>query len=162
MLILRGAPALSEFRIKKLQQDLAAAGFPVREIATQFIHVVKLNPSSGLNDDELTVLEKLLTYGPHREEHSPKGLLQIVAPRPGTISPWSSKATDIAHICGLTKIKRIERAIAYWIDLDGATATPALAGKLHDRMTQTVFNDLSELTLQRPDPRPRPHRPRSC
>ena len=46
-----------------------------------------------------------------------EGILQVVAPRPGTISPWSSKATDIAHICGLAGVKRIERVIAYTIDL---------------------------------------------
>ncbi|MFT3868249.1 MAG: phosphoribosylformylglycinamidine synthase [Nibricoccus sp.] len=158
MLILRGAPALSEFRIKKLQQDLASAGFPAREIATQFIHVIELNPSAGLNDDEFNVLEKLLTYGPHREEHSPKGLLQIVAPRPGTISPWSSKATDIAHICGLTKIKRIERAVAYWIDLDASAANsnPQIAAKLHDRMTQVVFGDFPQLEILFKHEKPRP------
>ncbi|MBK9990506.1 MAG: phosphoribosylformylglycinamidine synthase [Verrucomicrobia bacterium] len=160
MLILRGAPALSEFRIKKLQQDLAAAGLPAREIATQFIHVVELNAGASLDAAEQSVLEKLLTYGPHREEHASKGLLQIVAPRPGTISPWSSKATDIAHICGLAKIKRIERAIAYWIDAETAplsvAQTTLLAAKLHDRMTQVVFSDFPQLDVLFSHETPRP------
>ena len=161
MLILRGAPALSEFRIKKLQQDLNVAGIPAREIATQFIHVIELVTGTSLDPAELSVLEKLLTYGPHRDEHAPKGLLQIVAPRPGTISPWSSKATDIAAICGLAKIKRIERAIAYWIDTDSDYSLPAthpslLAAKLHDRMTQVVFSDFPQLDTLFSHETPRP------
>src|ERR1035437_2951693 len=152
MFVLHGAPALSEFRIKKLQQDLASAEIPTRGIATQFIHVVELVAGAELTATEQSVLEKLLTYGPHREKHTPTGLLQIVAPRPGTISPWSSKATDIAHICGLAKIKRIERAIAYWLEVDNTelhkplyvlseAQLATLHTRLHDRMTQAVFND---------------------
>src|ERR1035437_4440992 len=120
MFVLHGAPALSEFRIKKLQQDLASAEIPTRGIATQFIHVVELVAGAELTATEQSVLEKLLTYGPRREKQTPTGLLQIVAPRPGTISPWSSKATDIAHICGLTKMKRIDRPVAYWLEIDNA------------------------------------------
>ena len=123
MLILRGAPALSDFRTQKLVQDLQAAGLPVKDVTTAFIHVAEL--TAELTAEERSILEKLLTYGPHREAHEPQGLLQIVAPRPGTISPWSSKASDIAGICGLDKVKRIERTVAYWIDLAGATPTAA-------------------------------------
>jgi phosphoribosylformylglycinamidine synthase len=158
MLILHGAPALSEFRLKKLQQDFATAGLPVREVATQFVHIAELVPGAELTEAEQSVLEKLLTYGPSRKGHAPTGLLQIVAPRPGTISPWSSKATDIAHICGLAKIKRIERTVAYWIEVDNAALQPplhvlsaaqitALRAKLHDRMTQQVFSDFTELNV---------------
>ena len=58
-----------------------------------------------------------LTYGPTIEEHQPQGLFLLVTPRPGTISPWSSKSTDIAHNCGLAKVVRLERGIAYYISL---------------------------------------------
>jgi phosphoribosylformylglycinamidine synthase len=167
MLVLHGAPALSEFRIKKLQQDLASAEIPTRGIATQFIHVVELVPGAELTATEQSVLEKLLTYGPHREKHTPTGLLQIVAPRPGTISPWSSKATDIAHICGLAKIKRIERAVAYWLEIDNAALhkplyiltapqLSALSARLHDRMTQAVFTDFAALDVLFHHETPRP------
>ena len=167
MLVLHGAPALSEFRLKKLQQDLATAGIPARGIATQFIHVIELVPGTELTSAEQSVLEKLLTYGPHREKHTPTGLLQIIAPRPGTISPWSSKATDIAHICGLAKIKRIERAIAYWLEIDNAALQKplyvlseaqlaTLRARLHDRMTQAVFNDFSALDVLFHHETPRP------
>ena len=149
MLILRGAPALSDFRTQKLVQDLLGAGLPVKEVTTAFVHVAET--TAELTPAEHEILAKLLTYGPHRETHDPAGLLQVVAPRPGTISPWSSKATDIAHICGLAKVKRIERAVAYWIDQGGSTPTKeqinAIAARLHDRMTQAVFADFAALDV---------------
>src|SRR4051812_36864562 len=104
MLILRGSPALSPFRLQKLTQDVVAAGLTARAISAEFVHVVEI--SAELTSAEQAILEKLLTYGPRRAAVTITGLLQIVAPRPGTISPWSSKATDIARTCGLEKVKR--------------------------------------------------------
>ncbi len=126
MLILRGSPALSDFRLQKLQQDLVAAGVPVRKLTTQFVHVAEV--SADLTLAEQQVLEKLLTYGPSRTVTATQGVLQIVAPRPGTISPWSSKATDIAHICGLAQIVRIERVIEFTFDIDNAARPWAKTG----------------------------------
>jgi phosphoribosylformylglycinamidine synthase len=142
MLILRGSPALSPFRLQKLLSDLTAASLPARAVSAEFVHVAEV--AGELTAAQRTVLEKLLTYGPRRAPAAVTGLTQVVAPRPGTISPWSSKATDIAHICGLTAIKRIERVVAYTVDLGeaGATNHPALAAKLHDRMTQVVFGQV--------------------
>jgi phosphoribosylformylglycinamidine synthase len=95
MLTLRGSPALSNFRLQKLLQDLSSAGLPAQALAAEFVHVVEL--TGPLTADEQVILEKLLTYGPSRAAAAVSGLVQIVAPRPGTLSPWSSKATDIAH-----------------------------------------------------------------
>jgi phosphoribosylformylglycinamidine synthase len=167
MLTLRGSPALSPFRLQKLLQDLQFAGVPVRSVSTQYIHFVDLAPGATLDAQQTIVLEKLLTYGPRRETTEASGLLQVVAPRPGTISPWASKATDIAHICGLTQISRIERAVAFWFSLDNAGLSKplsvlspaqviALRSKLHDRMTQVVFNDLSQLETLFRHEQPRP------
>ena len=155
MLILRGSPALSRFRIQKLLADLTAAGVPAQALAADFYHVVEC--STEPNASERTVLEQILTYGPKRAAVDVSGVLQVVAPRPGTISPWSSKATDLAHICGLENVKRIERVVAYTVDLGSARLTTEqrteLSAKLHDRMTQTVFNDLeSTEVLFRHDP----------
>ncbi|MEI6860963.1 MAG: hypothetical protein WCL04_01760, partial [Verrucomicrobiota bacterium] len=146
MLILRGSPALSSFRLSKLLQEVAAAGLPAVAISAEFVHVVDLGGGT-LSAAERGVLEKLLTYGPSRVAEPISGLVQFVAPRPGTISPWSSKATDIAHICGLAAVRRIERVIAYTIAFDSGYALPATQGplltaRLHDRMTQVVFGDL--------------------
>ena len=165
MLILRGSPALSPFRLQKLLDDLVAAGLPVRALSAEFVHVAEL--SAALSAEHQLVLEKLLTYGPRRAAAAVAGLVQIVAPRPGTISPWSSKATDIAHLCGLPSVQRIERVVAFTIDLGETTpgfpfsplTAPqhqALAAKLRDRMTQVVFGDLAACAaLFRHEP-PRP------
>ncbi len=165
MLILRGAPALSDFRVQKLRQELISAGVPVRGLATAFVHLVETD--ADLAPAEQSVLEKLLTYGPRRTAGSPAGFLQVVAPRPGTISPWSSKATDIAHLCGLTRVKRIERVVAYWLEWDNAALQPPLhvvpaatlallRAKLHDRMTQAVFGSLDECAALFRHESPRP------
>ena len=143
MLTLRGSPALSNFRLQKLLQDFAAAGLPVRAVAADFVHVAEV--TADLTAAEHEVLEKVLTYGPSRASAALTGLTLVVAPRPGTLSPWSTKATDIAHLCGLAKIKRIERVIAYTFELGAALETghrAQLAAKLHDRMTQVVFDSL--------------------
>jgi phosphoribosylformylglycinamidine synthase len=149
MLILRGSPALSDFRLQKLLQDIISVGLPVRAIAAEFVHVAEL--TAPLSTGEREILEKLLSYGPSRGKTSVNGLLQVVAPRPGTISPWSSKATDIAHTCGLANVKRIERVVAYRIDVRdarlGVDQRATLAAKLHDRMTQAVFNDLESVQI---------------
>ena len=171
MLILRGSSALSSFRLAKLLQDLTAAALPIRALSAEFVHLVEL--TGDLTPPEKNVLEKLLTYGPSRAPVPVAGLTQVVAPRPGTISPWSSKATDIAHICGLAKVKRIERVIVYTVELAlpdvgsplaGASESasklaayvPILAARLHDRMTQIVFNDLAdcEILFRQETPRP--------
>jgi phosphoribosylformylglycinamidine synthase len=144
MLILRGSPALSLFRLQKLLQDLTAAGLPACAISAEFVHVAET--SADLTTAESSILGQLLTYGPSRPLAKVEGLVRIVAPRPGTLSPWSSKATDIAHICGLSAVTRIERVVAYTIDCRPSALTPnelaALDAKLHDRMTQAVFGGL--------------------
>jgi len=160
MLTLRGSPALSNFRLQKLLQDLTAAGLPVRAISTEFVHVVET--TAALTSAERDVLEKILTYGPSRAAESVAGLTLVVAPRPGTLSPWSSKATDIAHICGLTKIARIERVIAFTFDLgtesgsQPSTLNAQLAARIHDRMTQVVFPDLASCAALFRHESPRP------
>ena len=152
MLTLRGSRALSQFRLQKLLADLVAAGLPVKGVNAEFFHVVDL--AADLTSDEVGLLDQLLTYGPKSTDQVVvEGVMQVVAPRPGTISPWSSKATDIARICGLAKIRRIERVIVYTIDA-GAPGTKfpfspldaaqlrKLQVRLYDRMTQVVFGDL--------------------
>ena len=160
MLILRGSPALSEFRLNKLLNDLVAGGLPVHAVSADFVHVAEL--SGELTPAQHDVLGKLLTYGPRRASTAVTGLVQVVAPRPGTISPWSSKATDIAHICGLATVKRIERVIAYTLDVGSVSdfQLPAfdsqLVAKLSDRMTQVVFADFEACAALFSHETPRP------
>ncbi len=143
MRILRGSPALSEFRVNKLLQLCAQQQLPVTGIYAEFMHFADL--TEDLDSAELAKLEKLLTYGPTIEEHEPEGLLLLVTPRPGTISPWSSKSTDIANNCGLEKVKRLERGTAYYIESSTpltAEQTDAVKALIHDRMMEVVFSEL--------------------
>jgi len=144
MEILRGSPALSAFRITKLLARLQAANLPVSNIYAEYMHFAEL--SAPLSDEEQTRLASLLTYGPHLSSHTPAGKLLLVTPRPGTISPWSSKATDIAHNCGLQQVARLERGVAYYVEASTLSADQwqRVAAELHDRMMESVFGSLQE------------------
>lgn len=152
MIRLRGAPALSIFRTEKLQQKLKKINPKIRGVYAEYIHFIDLE--SDLTEAESEQLRALLTYGPRAETKNPEGLLQLAVPRFGTISPWSSKATDIAHNTGLGKIQRIERGIAYYLDgIDEISADVRAA--LHDRMVETVLSDYdsAELLFEHHKPR---------
>ncbi|TNF90355.1 MAG: phosphoribosylformylglycinamidine synthase [Gammaproteobacteria bacterium] len=138
MLCLPGSPALSEFRLKKLHQQLASAGVPLNGLDSRYIHLVDCEQE--LEQTQLGMLKNLLTYGPSLQGASVDGQTFYVVPRPGTISPWASKATDIAHNCGLGQIRRIERGIEYRID----SAAPVPLELLHDRMIEAVFTRLDD------------------
>ena len=126
---LRGGPALSEFRSHKLLQQIRERVPEVVRIAAVFLHITELE--ERLTGEEQGILEQLLTYGPRRRDDDFTGFTLIVVPRPGTISPWSSKATDIIHNCGLGKVRRVERGIVYTLETDsGASPTRIAAG--HD------------------------------
>ncbi|MBO3274898.1 phosphoribosylformylglycinamidine synthase [Pseudomonas schmalbachii] len=143
MLILRGAPALSAFRHGKLLDLLTRQVPAVTGLYAEFAHFAEVN--GALSADEEQVLGRLLKYGPSVPVQEPNGRLFLVVPRFGTISPWSSKASDIAHNCGLAKIERIERGIAYYVSGELSEAEAQLvAARLHDRMTQVVLDKLEE------------------
>lgn len=145
MLVLRGSPALSAFRHAKLLAAVKARVASVTDIYAEYVHFADL--SRELSVDESQVLNRLLKYGPKSEVQDPKGRMQMVVPRPGTISPWSSKATDIAHNCGLEVISRLERGVVYYIDSREAlteTELDLVATQLHDRMVEVVFDDLEK------------------
>lgn len=155
MLELRGAPALSHFRLAKLLKQLQARVPQVSGVYAEFVHLADVD--GELTDSELHVLKRLLTYGPKLAVEQPEGEVFVVVPRFGTISPWSSKATDIAHNCGLQKIKRVERGVVYYVagSLD-ASARKAVLDAVHDRMTEAVLADVSEAAqlFERAEPKP--------
>lgn len=141
MLILRGSSALSSFKQDKLIAKFASLGLTVSNVQAEYVHFVDV--ASKLTEAEHGVLSQLLTYGPASDSITTEGYLVLVTPRPGTISPWASKATDIAKNAGLTQISRIERGIAYTVSLtDNAVDFASIAAPLHDRMTQSVFAEL--------------------
>lgn len=140
MEILRGSPALSAFRINKLLSRCQDAHLPVSDIYAEYVHFADV--SAPLNSDEQTKLQRLLKYGPSLAEHAPAGRLLLVTPRPGTISPWSSKATDIAQNCGLSQVLRLERGLAFYVQAPSLTDAQwrQLGALLHDRMMETLFD----------------------
>ena len=143
MLILRGAPALSAFRHGKLLEQLSQKVPAVTGLYAEFAHFADVD--GELTADQQQVLGRLLKYGPSVPVQEPTGRLFLVVPRLGTISPWASKASDIAHNCGLQSIQRLERGIAYYVagTLSDADAT-LVAAELHDRMTQRVLAQLEQ------------------
>ncbi|MEZ9513058.1 phosphoribosylformylglycinamidine synthase [Vibrio breoganii] len=158
MRILRGSPALSEFRVQKLLELCREQDLPVTGIYAEFMHFADV--SAELDASEAEKLEKLLTYGPTIEEHEPQGTLVLVTPRPGTISPWSSKSTDIAHNCGLDKVKRLERGTAYYVETSVAldeAQTKAVKALVHDRMMEVVFGEMEQAAALFTVAEPAPH-----
>jgi len=133
---LRGRNALSEFRLNKLKQALREADPASSPISAEFWHFI--SATRALDARETAILERILTYGPAANASIKEGRLLLVVPRLGTISPWSTKATDIARHCGLSAVERIERGIAYYFagDPDINAALPLI----HDRMTETVLD----------------------
>jgi len=147
MLIFRGAPALSEFRTQKLFASLKSIEPAILGVYAEFVHFAEVD--SKLSDAETETLKSLLTYGSTQDgiliPECPDGLLRLVVPRPGTISPWSSKATDIAHNAGLTSIHRLERGIAFYLQGEMIEAhRQSVEALLHDRMVETIFSEFSE------------------
>ena len=153
----RGSPALSEFRINGLMQKFQQQQLPVKSVYAEYVHFVALNAS--LSAEQEAKLKALLHYGPTLAEHEAKGESFIVIPRVGTISSWSSKATDIAHNCGLNEVERIERGLVYYFELiqplDEKT-TEKLTALLHDRMMETVVRkaDEAEVLFRQQEPKP--------
>ncbi|WP_416192248.1 phosphoribosylformylglycinamidine synthase [Neisseria sp. CCUG12390] len=143
VLPLRGVTALSDFRVEKLFQKAAATGLPEVKLESEFWYFV----SSEHTLDAATVDKLQALLEAESVAETPKaqsGLhLFLITPRLGTISPWASKATNIAENCGIGNIERIERGMAVWIRGD---LTPGQqqqwAALLHDRMTESVLTDL--------------------
>ena len=139
-----GGPAYSKFRKEKLLEKLQTVNPQIKDIHSEYLHIVWCEKKIAASEKD--TLEKILHYGPKAQVLDFKDNSIITIPRPGTISPWASRATDIANHCGLYDIKRIERAVAVYIELkNGALLSEdqkkVLALYLHDRMTEvSIFN----------------------
>jgi len=146
ILSLRGRPALSPFRLAKLRSALAAIrpDHGITGLAATWWHFVEV--ARPLTPGERDKLERLLAYGPPEADAPDGGHPLLVMPRPGTISPWSSKATDIARNCGLAPVVRVERGTVFTVTTTGRMLGPAdraaLLPLIHDRMIEAVADDL--------------------
>lgn len=138
MLVLKGVAALSDFRRAKLLTKLQSIEPSITSVEAEYVHFA--DTDSDLSEPDLGELQELVNYGSSFTGSS-NGTLYLVVPRPGTISPWSSKATDIIHNAGLGQVKRVERGIAYYIEA-APVGNKQIAELLHDRMTETVLGDL--------------------
>ncbi|MCQ8127075.1 phosphoribosylformylglycinamidine synthase [Methylomonas rivi] len=165
MLTIPGTAALSSFRIEKLLSRLQGLDASIQAVSARFVHFAQLE--GPLTDTQTQMLSRLLDYGDVAQEAAAAEDTRAetvftaslwVVPRLGTISPWSSKATEIAERCGLSAVKRLERGIEYTftgsVQLN-ADALHILATVLHDRMTQQAVTDPARLDLfAEHDPKP--------
>ena len=151
--VIAGGPAFSAGRLAKRLRKVQARNPGVIDLEAEFVHLI--DADGALASAAQETLERLLHYGPRSARRAPDGRRLLVVPRIGTISPWSSKATDIARICGLGQIRRIERGIVYAI-AGQITDEAALRADLHDRMTESILprtEDAARL-FARAQPRP--------
>jgi phosphoribosylformylglycinamidine synthase len=147
MLTLPGSQALTQFRLLRLLSRLQVREPAVAGVSAQYLHFVQCGRE--LDRLEHARLSQLLEQKPAPRADpaasAAQSIWQLLAvPRPGTISPWSSKATDIAQVCGLDAVLRIERGILYRLELQAPVAPGRrvdLAALLHDRMTEAVLDD---------------------
>ncbi|MFP5409386.1 MAG: phosphoribosylformylglycinamidine synthase [Gammaproteobacteria bacterium] len=142
IVFLPGAAALSPFRLDKIRREAAQQGVTLGALAARHWHFLEVD--GELDAAEMALLEQALDYGVPTATPTANDPLILVTPRPGTISPWSSKATDILKNCGLAQVRRIERGVAFLVS--DATGTPLadeararLLPLLHDRMTEAVM-----------------------
>ena len=137
VLALAGPPALSEFGLRKLREPLG-----LDALYAEYVHVLSL--AEPLDAVELERTHILLQYGPQGDLPAPlecqggAGRIVTVMPRLGLISPWSSKATDIFHICGLRKVLRVERGVR-WFAAVGVDES--VVARLCDRMTEAPIDE---------------------
>ncbi|MCI0732767.1 MAG: phosphoribosylformylglycinamidine synthase [Methylococcaceae bacterium] len=143
-----GASALSLFRLQKLCSELRKLGPAIQAIQARYVHYI--DTESELDPAATAILDRLLEYGeaPIPSDFEAQETL-IFVPRPGTISPWSSKATEIARRCGLEGVARIERGCLYAFSIGqgealGERAKEAMLPLLHDRMTQVLIDASGE------------------
>ena len=161
MLIVSGAKALSSFKSQRLLADLQTIEPSVIGLTSRFVHVVSVASALSINEDKQ--LHELLHYG---EDFNAEGFgdgefdaVFVIAPRIGTISPWSSKATDIARNSGLSKVQRVERLTVYWLQTTrelNDSQRQVVAAKLHDRMTQSVLYSVEEAEVLFEEHTPKP------
>jgi len=156
MLQIFGVCPFSKARLDRLRTQLQSRNPKIVQVRAQEVYVAKLREGAEeLSTADRTLLDQLLSAQPDPGPAPLDGLSLFVFPRLGTISPWSSKATDIAAACGLSAVERVERGVRY--DIEGAVVdVAAAAAQLFDRMTECVFFQLDEAQALFRDETPRP------
>lgn len=155
MLLLPGSDALSAPRFKRLSNEIAQLDSQLKLVRAFYVYAVE--STGDIDDEKLGALLQPGTSPAPRGDELTQTDVVVVAPRIGTISPWSSKATNIANNCDFATVKRIERAAVYVIEGSAQYGNPgALHSLLHDRMVETVMTSYDDLSRLFSDISPRP------
>ena len=144
MIVKEGPASHSPFKLESLLRRLQSIDQNIDDLGARFIHLIDSKNDPGEEQDR--ILDSILEYGPDWPFGTDEGLKVFTLPRFGTTSPWSSKATDIAKVCGLTSNEKIERGVVFTLalkDKDSAPNKEAIE-MLYDRMTEVVITDLKQ------------------
>ncbi|QLE79418.1 phosphoribosylformylglycinamidine synthase [Francisella sp. Scap27] len=142
--IFEGLSALSPFKKEQVLADAKKITSKVESISAQYIHIVETDEELSAKQED--VIKSLLDYNKEYGATTLKGFTFITAPRVGTISPWSSKATDIIQNTGIYAVKRVERAVVFGIEGDiSAEDLISIQNLVHDRMVEEVFTCKEDL-----------------
>ncbi len=146
MLQLIGQSAHSAFRLEKLLATLRSAVADVVAVRSAYRYFIETD--GALSTDDLTTLHELLEVNKAELANAADEMFFLVTPRPGTISPWSSKATDIVHNSGVADVLRVERGVAFFVEVKGTLSAEAyqqVSALLHDRMIESIFDNTDEV-----------------
>ena len=144
MIVKEGPASHSPFKLESLLRRLQSIDQNIDDLGARFIHLI--DSKNDPDEEQDRILDSILEYGPDWPFGTDEGFKVFTLPRFGTTSPWSSKATDIAKVCGLTSIEKIERGVVFTLalkDKDSAPSKEAIE-LLYDRMTEVVITDLKQ------------------
>ena len=144
MIVKEGPASHSPFKLESLLRRLQSIDQNIDDLGARFIHLI--DSKNDPDEEQDRILDSILEYGPDWPFGTDEGFKVFTLPRFGTTSPWSSKATDIAKVCGLNSIEKIERGVVFTLvlkDKDSAPSKEAIE-MLYDRMTEVVITDLKQ------------------
>ena len=144
MIVKEGPASHSPFKLESLLRRLQSIDQNIDDLGARFIHLI--DSKNDPDEEQDRILDSILEYGPDWPFGTDEGFKVFTLPRFGTTSPWSSKATDIAKVCGLTSIEKIERGVVFTLalkDKDSAPSKEAIE-MLYDRMTEVIITDLKQ------------------
>ena len=144
MIVKEGPASHSPFKLESLLRRLQSIDQNIDDLGARFIHLI--DSKNDPDEEQERIIDSILEYGPDWPFGTDEGFKVFTLPRFGTTSPWSSKATDIAKVCGLTSIEKIERGVVFTLalkDKDSAPSKEAIE-MLYDRMTEVVITDLKQ------------------
>jgi len=144
MIVKEGPASHSPFKLESLLRRLQSIDQNIDDLGARFIHLI--DSKNDPDEEQDRILDSILEYGPDWPFGTDEGFKVFTLPRFGTTSPWSSKATDIAKVCGLTSIEKIERGVVFTLALKDKDSAPSkeVIEMLYDRMTEVVITDLKQ------------------